>query len=96
MGVSLSAWPIHFDQPQNAVLVTELLKVGVIVREWECRMTLLMCSFIKNVVRRLMISKEGKQMRERGRELGEKIRKSAAERGNSSVELDSYIAHTTR
>ncbi|WCJ33665.1 Zeatin O-glucosyltransferase [Euphorbia peplus] len=89
MGVPLAAWPM-------LCLITELLKVGVFVREWECRMTLLMCSSIKNVVRRLMISEDRKWISKRARELGEKVRRSAAEGGNSWVELDSFIAHITR
>ncbi|RWW78934.1 hypothetical protein BHE74_00012832 [Ensete ventricosum] len=34
MGVPMIAWPMHSDQPTNAALVTEHLKVGVTVREW--------------------------------------------------------------
>ncbi|KAI3471703.1 hypothetical protein Pfo_028353 [Paulownia fortunei] len=34
MGVPIAAWPMHSDQPTNAVLVTEILKVGLAVREW--------------------------------------------------------------
>ncbi|KAF3667296.1 Zeatin O-xylosyltransferase [Capsicum annuum] len=29
MGVSVAAWPMHFDQPKNGFLVTEIMKTGV-------------------------------------------------------------------
>ena len=29
MGVPIAAWPMHADQPFNAVLITKVLKVGV-------------------------------------------------------------------
>lgn len=35
MGVPIAAWPMHTDQPLNAVLVTEVLRVGLSVRDWE-------------------------------------------------------------
>ncbi|XVE95913.1 hypothetical protein REPUB_Repub02eG0176300 [Reevesia pubescens] len=37
MVVPIAAWPMHSDQPMIAVLVTELLKIGLIIREWACR-----------------------------------------------------------
>ncbi|PHT80672.1 hypothetical protein T459_13687 [Capsicum annuum] len=37
MGVPIAAWPMHGDQPRNGFLVTEVLKIGLIVREWEKR-----------------------------------------------------------
>ncbi|KAL2940929.1 Zeatin O-glucosyltransferase [Bienertia sinuspersici] len=39
MGVPIVAWPMHSDQPRNAVLVTEVLKVAVVVRDWARRVT---------------------------------------------------------
>jgi len=33
MGVPVMVWPMHSDQPWNAVLLTEILKVGILVRE---------------------------------------------------------------
>ena len=29
MGVPIAAWPMHSNQPRNAVLVTDVLKIGV-------------------------------------------------------------------
>ncbi|KAI7729531.1 hypothetical protein M8C21_008988, partial [Ambrosia artemisiifolia] len=37
MGVPIVAWPMHSDQPTNAVLVTNILKVGVTVKDWKLR-----------------------------------------------------------
>ena len=37
MGVPIAAWPMHSDQPRNAMLVTEVLKIGVMVSEWSKR-----------------------------------------------------------
>ena len=34
MGVPIVAWPMHSDQPRNRVLVTEVLRVGVVVKDW--------------------------------------------------------------
>ncbi|PON77830.1 UDP-glucuronosyl/UDP-glucosyltransferase [Trema orientale] len=36
MGVPIVAWPMQWDQPYNAVLITKVLKVGVpiIIQEW--------------------------------------------------------------
>uniref|UniRef100_A0A3Q7GSM7 Glycosyltransferase n=1 Tax=Solanum lycopersicum TaxID=4081 RepID=A0A3Q7GSM7_SOLLC len=59
MGVPIAAWPMHSDQPNNGFLVTELLKIGLIVREWEKREELVSASTIENVVRKLMASEEG-------------------------------------
>ncbi|KAK9125187.1 hypothetical protein Scep_014033 [Stephania cephalantha] len=32
MGVPIAAWPMHSDQPRNAMLITEVLKVGITER----------------------------------------------------------------
>ncbi|KAL7194431.1 hypothetical protein ACSBR1_034780 [Camellia fascicularis] len=34
MGVPIAAWLMHSDQPKNTVLVTDILKVGVVVKQW--------------------------------------------------------------
>nr|GLL36611.1 zeatin O-xylosyltransferase-like [Ipomoea trifida] len=80
-------------QPQNSVLI---LKTGLIVREWRERHEVVKSWAIENVVRRLMGSEEGDEIRKRAQELGETIRKSAQEGGASRMELDSFIAHITR
>ncbi|XP_055802711.1 zeatin O-xylosyltransferase-like [Solanum dulcamara] len=96
MGVPIAAWPMHSDQPKNGFLVTEMLKIGLIVREWEKREELVSASTIENVVRKLMASEEGDAIRKRAEELGEAVRQSTEKGGASRMELDSFIAHITR
>ncbi|OIT28896.1 PREDICTED: zeatin O-xylosyltransferase-like [Nicotiana attenuata] len=96
MGVPIVAWPMHFDQPKNGFLVTDILKIGVLVREWEKREELVSASTIENVVTKLMASEEGDAIRKRAEELGEAVRRSTEKGGSSQMELDSFIAHITR
>lgn len=96
MGVPIGAWPMHSDQPRNTVLITQLLKVGVVVRKWEQRDKVATSNTIENAVKKLMASKEGDEMRKRAAELGGNVRKSMDEGGVSRMELDSFIAHITR
>ncbi|KAG5608517.1 hypothetical protein H5410_019798 [Solanum commersonii] len=96
MGVSIAAWPIHTDQPINGFLVTEILKIGLLVRDWGKREEVVSASTIKNVVRKLMASEEGGLIRKRAEELGEAVRQSTDKGGASQIELDSFIAHITR
>ena len=94
--VPLVAWPMHSDQPMNAVLITEILKVGLAVREWDKKEELVSSSVIEKVVKRLMASNEGDEIRKRAEELGDELRKATGEGGVSRMELDSFIAHITR
>lgn len=36
-GVPIMTWPMHSDQPRNAVLVTDTLRVGLVMKEWAQR-----------------------------------------------------------
>ncbi|KAG5568203.1 hypothetical protein H5410_064780 [Solanum commersonii] len=83
MGVPIAAWPMHSDQPINGFFLTEILKIGLLVREWEKREELVSASTIENVVRKLMASEEGDLIRKRAEELGEAVRRST-ERGGAS------------
>ena len=96
MGVPIAAWPMHSDQPRNAILLTEALRVGMVVRQWAQRAELVTSDTIENVVRRLMKSKEGEEMRKRVAEIGKAIRDSVAEGGASRMEMDSFITHIIR
>ncbi|CAN4080888.1 unnamed protein product [Withania somnifera] len=96
MGVPIAAWPMHSDQPRNGFLVIEMLKIGLIVREWEKREELVSASTIESVVRKLMASEEGDAIRRRAEEMGEAVRRSTEKGGASRIELDSFIAHITR
>ncbi|CAN4116367.1 unnamed protein product [Withania somnifera] len=87
---------MHADQPKNGFLVTEMLKIGLIVREWEKHRELVSSSTIENVVTKLMASEEGDATRKRAEKLGEVVRRSTEKGGASQIELDSFIAHITR
>ncbi|XP_059281410.1 zeatin O-xylosyltransferase-like [Lycium ferocissimum] len=96
MGVPIASWPMSFDQPRNAVLVTNVLKIGIVVKDWECRDDLVTSTIVENCVRKLMDSPEGDKMRMRAMELGKKVRESMMDGGVSRMEMDSFIAHVTR
>ncbi|KAJ8528535.1 hypothetical protein K7X08_022227 [Anisodus acutangulus] len=70
MGVPVAAWPMHSDRPRNSFLVTEMLKIGLIVREWEKCEELVSGSTIENVVSKLMASEEGNVISKRSEEFG--------------------------
>ncbi|GLT26591.1 hypothetical protein SLA2020_016460 [Shorea laevis] len=95
-GVPIAAWPMHSDQPRNATLVTQVLKVGLTVREWSHREELIAASAITEALRRLMASKEGEMMRKKAEELGRAVRQATEEGGVSRKELESFINHITR
>ena len=96
MGVPIAAWPMHSDQPRNAVLMTELLRVGLLIRDWANRNELVMATTIENAVRKLMASEEGREMRKVADELATAVRRSVADGGVSRLEFDSFISHITR
>lgn len=96
MGVPVAAWPMHSDQPRNAVLMTKVLGIGVVVREWARRDEVVSSDTVENVVRRLMASEEGEEIRKRAAEVGDAVRKSVINGGVSCKEMDSFIAHITR
>jgi len=95
MGVPIATWPMHSDQPRNAVLVTEILKVGLVVKDWAQRKSLVSAEVVENAVRRLMQTKEGEEMRDRALRLKKAIHRSRDEDGICPKEIDSFIAHIT-
>lgn len=96
MGVPIAAWPMHSDQPRNAVLMTEVLRVGLLVRDWADREKLVMATTIENAVRKLMASEEGQEIRKTAKELSYAVRQSVEDNGVSQLEFDSFISHITR
>ncbi|KAK7278799.1 hypothetical protein RJT34_23835 [Clitoria ternatea] len=96
MGVPIASWPMHSDQPRNAIFITQVLKVGLVAKDWEHGDVLMTASAVKNVVTRLMDTKEGDEIRERAMELKMAIHRSMDEGGVSHVEMGSFIAHITR
>ncbi|XP_062081379.1 zeatin O-xylosyltransferase-like [Humulus lupulus] len=96
MGVPMAAWPMHSDQPMNAVLITEVLKAGVAVMEWKQRDELVTSSMIAMAARKLMASKEGEEIRVRVEELSKAVERSLNEGGDNCLEWDSFVAHISR
>ena len=37
MGVPIAAWPMHSDQARNSVLITKVLRIGLVVKDWAQR-----------------------------------------------------------
>ncbi|XP_028125392.1 zeatin O-glucosyltransferase-like [Camellia sinensis] len=70
MGVPIAVWLMHLDQPKNTVLVTDILKVGVVVKQWAAHQEVVASSTIAKDVKGLMTSTEGEEMRKRVEELG--------------------------
>ncbi|XP_023731580.1 zeatin O-glucosyltransferase [Lactuca sativa] len=95
-GVPTATWPMHSDQPRNAFLMTDVLRIGLVVQNWEHRDELVTSVVVENVIRRLMDSKEGEEVRERAVELADTVKKSVVEGGESSKETDSFISYISR
>ncbi|CAA2994061.1 zeatin O-glucosyltransferase-like [Olea europaea subsp. europaea] len=96
MGVPFAAWPMHSDQPRNTVLITKVLKIGLVVKDWKCRNEIVKSLTISTALKRLMASEEGEEMRQRAAELGVAVRKSVAEGGLTRMEMESFISHICR
>ncbi|XP_076958413.1 zeatin O-glucosyltransferase-like [Bidens hawaiensis] len=96
MGVPIAAWPMHSDQPNNAVLVTKVLKVGLFVKDWGRREQVVVAETVEKSVRRLMGSKEGEEIRKRAVVMGRQVRKSVKDGGITQMELESFVAHISR
>ncbi|OIT28895.1 zeatin o-glucosyltransferase [Nicotiana attenuata] len=93
MGVPIAAWPMHSDQPRNSQLVTNYLKIGLIVRPWTRQDELVTSEMIENAVKTLMDSTDGDEMRKRAADLSNAIKKSVKNDGINRAEMDSFIAH---
>ncbi|CAN4094617.1 unnamed protein product [Withania somnifera] len=92
MGVPLAAWPISYDQPYNAILLTKLLKIGISVKSWARREELVTASTIEKAVKKLMGTTVGEEMRQRAVELSKKIKTSVSHGGPARKEMESFIA----
>ncbi|CAN6276557.1 unnamed protein product [Urochloa humidicola] len=95
-GKPILAWPMHSDQPWDAVLVCEYLKAGFLVRPCEKHAQVIPAATIEQVIERMMASDEGCAVRKRAREVGEAVRASAAAGGSSKKDFEDFIAHITR
>ncbi|KAM3383474.1 zeatin O-glucosyltransferase [Capsicum galapagoense] len=92
MGVPLATWPINYDQPSNAVYVTNVLKIGISVKSWAHREELVTASTIEKAVKTLMGTTEGEEMRQRAVELSKKIKSSVSDGGPARKEMESFIS----
>ncbi|KAL2480672.1 UDP-glycosyltransferase 73B4 [Abeliophyllum distichum] len=96
MGVPIAAWPMHSDQPRNTVLITNVLRIGLVVKDWRRRNEIVKSLTISTALTRLMASEEGEEMRQRAADLGIAVQKSVAKGGLTRMEMDSFIAHISR
>lgn len=96
MGVPMATCPLTSDNPYNDVLITKVLKVGLVVRDWAHKDELVKSDTIEIAVRTLMNSPEGEEMRQRAIELSKAIKMAVGDGGSTQKEMDSFIAHITR
>ncbi|KAL4558039.1 hypothetical protein LXL04_036235 [Taraxacum kok-saghyz] len=95
-GVPMATWPMHSDQPRNAFLICDVLRIGLAVRDWERRDEVVKSVVVEDVIRRLMDSKEGEEVRKRVVELADTVQSSVAEGSDSHKETDSFISFISR
>ncbi|XP_019162470.1 PREDICTED: zeatin O-glucosyltransferase-like [Ipomoea nil] len=96
MGVPIAAWPMHSDQPRNATLITEVLKMGISLVDWARRNERVGRREIGEGVKKLIASAEGEEMRRRAAELSQSLKEPIAVGGGGRNELESFVAHITR
>ncbi|KAL3632492.1 hypothetical protein CASFOL_025476 [Castilleja foliolosa] len=96
MGVPIIAWPMHSDQPKNAFLMTEVLKIGIQIKDWARHNEIISSDEVKKSVRRLMALEEGDEVRKKATKIGGAVRESLMEGGVTSKEMDSFIARISR
>lgn len=90
MGVPVLAWPMHSDQPMNAMMLIEYLKVGFPVREWARRKDTVTAAEVAEAVKKVTVYDEGKEVKRKVKKLSEEIR------GALRADLNSFVAHITR
>ncbi|KAI3697686.1 hypothetical protein L6452_30782 [Arctium lappa] len=96
IGVPMATWPMHSDQPRNGILITDVLGIGVVVKDWERKNELVTAAVVEEGVRTLMGSKEGEEMRKRATVLSDDIKKSVTKGGVGRLEMDSFISYISR
>ncbi|KAI3677883.1 hypothetical protein L6452_37155 [Arctium lappa] len=95
-GVPMITWPMHSDQPWNAFLITDALRIGLAVYDWEHKDELVTAAVVEDLIRRLIDSTEGDEMRKKAVELADSVRRSVADGGASRKETDSFISYISR
>lgn len=96
MGVPIAAWPMHSEQALNAILIVQLLKMGLMVKKGGVGHEIVRSATIEEAVKTLMASPAGNDMRQRAKELSTAVKQSVKEDGATTAEISSFIAHITR
>ncbi|KAK8965768.1 Zeatin O-glucosyltransferase [Platanthera guangdongensis] len=96
-GVPILAWPMHSDQPANAFLVTEVLLTGIPTKKGTTEEELVTAETVRESLERLMAGgDEGKDLRRRAREMGEKLRAAVKKGGSSKQDFDAFLDRIMR
>ncbi|KAM4124929.1 hypothetical protein ACB094_01G269600 [Castanea mollissima] len=95
VGVPILAWPMMAEQPLNARMVVEEIKVGLRVETCDGSVR----GFVKwegleKMVKELMEGEKGKEVRKKSKELAEMAKKAMEEGGSSKCTLDLLIDET--
>ncbi|KAK9061128.1 hypothetical protein SSX86_018308 [Deinandra increscens subsp. villosa] len=86
-GVAMICSPFYGDQPLNARYMSDVWKMGVYLENgWER-------GEIANAIRKVMVNEDGKEIKERARNLKQKLNVSLMEGGYSYESLESLIAY---
>ena len=75
---------------------TDHLKVGVTVRDWDCRKEASAAFEIECAIKRVMVDDEDNEIRKRAGSLGKGLRLAVGENGSSRTDFDSFVAYVTR
>ncbi|XP_015061410.1 zeatin O-glucosyltransferase-like [Solanum pennellii] len=92
-GVPVATWPISYDQPFNAVFLTNMLKIGITVKSWSHRNELITASTIEKSVKTLMGTIEGEEMRQRAVKLSKQMKNSVRSGGLARKDMEAFISH---
>lgn len=92
-GVPVATWPISYDQPFNAVFLTNMLKIGIAVKSWSHRNELITASTIEKSVKTLMGTVEGEEMRQRAVKLSKQMKNSVRSGGLARKDMEAFISH---
>ncbi|KAI3667469.1 hypothetical protein L6452_42527 [Arctium lappa] len=73
-----------------------VLRIGLVVVDWGRRDELVTAIMVKDIIRRLIDSREGEEIRKRAVEMGDTIRRSVADGGVSRKETDLFVSYIRR
>ncbi|PON52021.1 UDP-glucuronosyl/UDP-glucosyltransferase [Trema orientale] len=91
-GVPILAWPMMAEQPLNAKMVVEEIKVGLRVETCDGSVSgFVKSQELKKMVRELMEGKMGKEVRKKVKEVADMAKKAVQEGGSSWQALESLI-----